>query len=572
MKLEIKIKALLFIILILAAVVRLYNINWDNGYHLHPDERAIVLSVIKLQFPHNMSEFLSPSSPWNPHFFAYGSFPFYLLKIAGDITSIINPQFGQYDGINLVGRVISAISDLVTIVLLFLLGKKIFTTFVGLLSSFFYSISVLPIQLSHFYAVDTLLTCFIVLALYLLIRFYEKPTVIKSLFIGLAFGFALATKISAVLLVSSIGITLVVDFILLFFKEPHRPHVWFPHVPKFLRHLLGYGLLIAISTLLTFLILEPYALIDFSNFWNQTVEQSQMTHNAFIFPYTLQYVNKISYFYELKNIFLFGEGPFISLFSFLGIIYFFLLLIRSHKKELVSKELTLFVFFLIYFAVVGKFAIGFMRYMLPLYPLFSLFAGLLCYRLILYLKQNRTLWLNVIIGIYVLLIFLIWPLSFLSIYNHPNTRFSASQWIVNTIPPGKKLAIEHWDDALPMFGQQQYTTFTLTLYDPDTPEKWNQINTILQQTDYIIIASNRLYVPLQKLTHCAILPSGRCYSQTAEYYKKLFSGQLGFKKIAEFTDYPIIPFFNIPINDQGADESFTVYDHPKVIIFQKNSL
>jgi len=68
---------------------------------------------------------------------------------------------------------------------------------------------------------------------------------------------------------------------------------------------------------------------------------------------------------------------------------------------------------------------------------------------------------------------------------------------------------------------------------------------------------------------CAKLPSDRCYQRTAIYYQELFSGKLGFKKVAEFTQYPTIPFLNIEIDDQKADESFTVYDHPKVMIFKK---
>ncbi|MHB8484000.1 MAG: hypothetical protein ACYDBV_14985, partial [Nitrospiria bacterium] len=111
---------------------------------------------------------------------------------------------------------------------------------------------------------------------------------------------------------------------------------------------------------------------------------------------------------------------------------------------------------------------------------------------------------------------------------------------------------------------------TFPLYNQDTPEKWNQINTHLKTVNYILIASNRLYVPLMKLTDCQKLAPHPCYAQTASYYQKLFTGRLGFHKVAEFSTYPTIPFFNLTINDQSADESFTVYDHPKVMIFQKN--
>ncbi|HRN71473.1 MAG TPA: hypothetical protein PLS49_09955, partial [Candidatus Woesebacteria bacterium] len=92
----------------------------------------------------------------------------------------------------------------------------------------------------------------------------------------------------------------------------------------------------------------------------------------------------------------------------------------------------------------------------------------------------------------------------------------------------------------------------------------------LQRTDYIIIASNRLYTPLQRLKDCKG-NTDRCYPKTAEYYQKLFNEKLGFTKVAEFTSYPRIPLgpWTFEIIDDTADESFTVYDHPKIMIFRK---
>jgi hypothetical protein len=165
--------------------------------------------------------------------------------------------------------------------------------------------------------------------------------------------------------------------------------------------------------------------------------------------------------------------------------------------------------------------------------------------------------------------FLTWPFSFEHIYTQNNTRYTATQWINQHIAAGQTIAIEHWDDGLPLAGQEKYLIQTLALYDPDTPEKWSTVKNQLEQTDYIVIASNRLYTPLQKLTKCVKLPAGRCYPQTTAYYQRLFAGQLGFQKVAEFTDYPTVPLLNLPIDDQSADESFTVYDHPKVMIFKK---
>ena len=568
--LKLSTKFFLFALWLFAASLRLYNLNWDQGYHLHPDERAIILAVVKLQYPNSFASFLSSDSPWNPHFFAYGSFPFYLLKIVGDGMGIlINPLFSGYDLINIAGRFMSSLFDLGTLLLVFYLGKKLFGQLTGFIAAFFYAIAVLPIQLSHFYAVDTMLTFFITLVLYQLILFYEKPSYKRAIIIGIFFGLALATKVSALVLVVSIGTALAIDFFLLFAKQPHKPKAWLPHLPKFTKNLITYGVTIAIATAITFFIAEPYAVIDFKEFWLQTQQQSEMTHNAFIFPYTLQYVGIIPYFYQFKNIFLWGLGPVLGLLAFIGAIEFTYLGFYKEKKEKWAKEIIILAFFWIYTIVVGKFAVGFMRYMLPIYPLLTLFAGLTLNTALKYFELR--LRYKFIVLLYCGLLLLIWPLSFIRIYTKPNTRTTASEWINQHIHAGKSIAIEHWDDGLPLYGQQNYQVITLPLYDPDTDAKWTDIHQKLHQADYIIIASNRLYVPLQKLTDCVHLPMYKCYPQTANYYYQLFNNQLGFTKVAQFTDYPTVPFFDIPINDQPADESFTVYDHPKIMIFQKTA-
>jgi len=574
-------KIILLLIILLGAFFRFYNLNWDQGSHLHPDERAIIMFALPLHFPSSVSEFLSPQSPLNPHFFAYGNFPLYLLKGAAATLSIFDKSFDSYDRINLLGRAISAVVDFGTIILLYFIGKKLFNKIVGTLAAFFYSTSVFPIQASHFYAVDTLLTFFILLTLYQLLRFYEKPSLKNSILVGVCFGASLATKISAIPLLSAITAAIAIDFLLLIAKQPHKPRIWFPHVPRFLKRFIIDGVVILASTAIIFSILQPYAIIDFNTFLRQNMEQSQMTRDAFTFPYTLQYVGKIPYLYELKNIFLWGLGPILATFSFLGIFYVTFLIFKKNKQKKWAQELIFVIFFLSYFAVVGKFAVGWMRYMLPLYPLLCLFGATFVLKVLISpvnritSKKFSIFNFQFSIGLLVVLVFigsiLYWPLSFMHIYTQPNTRVLASEWINQNIPLGTTIATEHWDDGLPLGTQNNYKVLELPMYESDTTIKWANINQTLQQTSYIIIASNRLYTPLMKLTDCKKLPAGRCYAQTAQYYKNLFNGSLDFKKVAEFSVYPQLSFlnFHFSIDDLSADESFTVYDHPKVMIFKK---
>lgn len=552
---------LILILIILSFSIRVYGLNWDSGYHLHPDERMITMVAERIRMPSKVSDFLSSESPLNPKFFAYGSFPVYLLKFSGSLLSIINPKFASYDYLNLIGRFFSAVFDTGTIFLIYLLGKRLLNKKVGLLAASFYGLSVFPIQASHFYAVDVMLTFFILLTLYFVVCLIIDKDKRAFSNMALAFGFALATKVSAVLLVVPIGLGI-------FFYFLQEQGKLFSKTLKFFFILA----VVFLFSLITFVLLEPYAVIDFQTFWRQTQEQSRMTKDAFAFPYTLQYVNTTPYIYHIKNMVNWGMGIPLGIMSIAAILFFSFISLKKLLKRDTENNLSLYYltiplsFFWVYFLIVGRFAIKFMRYFLPLYPIFIIFS-------VFFLLQKKSKLANYF-SITVVILIIIWNLiysfSFLSIYSKPTTRILATDWINNNIPTGSTIAREHWDDGLPIFGGEKYKFEEFKLYERDTEEKWKELDEQLKRTEYILIASNRLYVPLSKLTNCDKLPQGRCYPKTARYYNKLFKEELGFKKAVEFSSYPIIPFFNIPIIDDNADESFTVYDHPKILIYKKS--
>ena len=56
---------------------------------------------------------------------------------------------------------------------------------------------------------------------------------------------------------------------------------------------------------------------------------------------------------------------------------------------------------------------------------------------------------------------------------------------------------------------------------------------------------------------------------TIRYYDLLFAGKLGFKLAAHFEQSPQ-PRSASRSDDSGADESFSVYDHPPVWIFARD--
>ncbi len=456
-----------------------------------------------------------------------------------------NYTLSNYDGLLYVGRSLSVLFDMLTVVFIYKITKKISTQrTLALLASFLYSISVLPIQASHFYAVDISLTFFSTLTLYLLLVFYKNPSFKNTLLLGVSFGLALATKITIVLLVIPIFVAL----FLVYFKT------------KSVIKILSYILVIFTFTFLIFNLAMPYALIDFLQFKKQILEQLKMNSDPYIFPFTLQYVGTTPYWYYIKNIALWGLGipqGVLALISTTSLTF----LLSKKKLELRNGVFfILLTFFWVYFLVVGKSAVKFMRYMLPLYPLFAIFSAYAVSKL--YSK------LQFLLFTFYFLLFLVWPFSFIRIYQQTHTRIAATSWINTYIPTGSTLSSEHWDDRIPLSAGEKYLFIEYPLYEKDNELKWQTLFGKIAKTDYIILASNRLYVPLQKLTDCKKYKV--CYPTTARYYQTLFSGELGFVQVARFSSYPKIPFTNIEIVDDSADESFTVYDHPLIYIF-KNS-
>jgi hypothetical protein len=203
----------LALVLLIAASFRFTGLAWDGGYLFHPDERKILLVVNELALPENFAQAFSPDSPLSPKFFAYGSFPIYILKALSafaPVTDFAVPwRDNQLVGLAILGRALSAIFDLGAIVFTFLLARILYDARVGLIASACIAVTVLHIQLAHFYAVDTLLTMLVVATMYFAARYAASKNRRDEIAMAIAFGLALATKISAAPLVVPIVVAVI---------------------------------------------------------------------------------------------------------------------------------------------------------------------------------------------------------------------------------------------------------------------------------------------------------------------------------------------------------------------------
>ena len=67
-KITFRTKLLLWLILIFGLAIRFIGFNWDQGQHLHPDERFLSMVIGDIDIPQTLSEYLNPKiSSLNPY-------------------------------------------------------------------------------------------------------------------------------------------------------------------------------------------------------------------------------------------------------------------------------------------------------------------------------------------------------------------------------------------------------------------------------------------------------------------------------------------------------------------------
>ncbi|MDO8498608.1 MAG: glycosyltransferase family 39 protein [bacterium] len=543
-----------FIVLLLFAggFLRFYNLNWDSGHYFHPDERNIASTVSRIHFFDNL----------DPQFFAYGGLTIYLYRVSGDLLVKFthNPAWvSDWGQINQLGRFFSALFSTLTIIPLYLLAKKSFNKETALLSALVFTFAAGSIQTAHFDTTEGILALLAVSLALFSIDFLGKPGIKNIVWAAGILGLSAAAKTTAA---SYIIFPLTAFLFFILSKK------------KFLQA--GFFLLILfILGAVVFTILSPYTFLSWDKFLESMRYESGVATGSLAVPYTLQFDHTIPYLFQLQNL-LWQIGP-LALFIIPGI----LLTIWEGVRKRDLKLIVLLSFPLVYFAYVGTWHTKFIRYMMPVIPFFIIFASFFLYRfaqalhhsahqvhqlphlLVYFLRVISSTWKVMIVVLITLSI--LWGLAIFSIYTREQTRISASLWIYSHIREGSIIYNEHWDDGLPLplknLDPNLYQTESLTIYDADNGEKLDYYAQKLSSGDYIILGSRRLYGTLINLSEK--------YPLTSKYYQLLFSGQLGYQKVAEFSSYPSL--LGWEVNDDLSEETFQVYDHPKVIIFKNTS-
>ena len=181
---------MLIAVLALGAYLRFTGIEWDQDFHLHPDERFLTMVENSLTPVDSLREYFDTSSSrLNPHnvrdangnqtypLFVYGDLPIVIVRYAGEWFNM-----SGYGKIYILGRILSGVFDLGTVLVVFFIGKRLFGKFwPSWLAALLYACSALPIQISHYFIVDNFTTFFAMLAFLAAVTVLKKEETLPSM-------------------------------------------------------------------------------------------------------------------------------------------------------------------------------------------------------------------------------------------------------------------------------------------------------------------------------------------------------------------------------------------------------
>ncbi len=655
---------LLLVIVLIGAYFRLNGLySWDEpSFRLHPDERFLTEVATQIHLPNSFHQFIdSSNTPLNPRngnykFFVYGMLPHTITRFVavaltspdrmsprlttptkyGDgsnpeyklskaipdkVRKLINPDGVDYTAdIHKVGRGLSAFFDLLSILLIFAIARRLYGEKVAYLAALMTAGTAFLIQQAHFFTVDATSTTFILLTIYYAVRIIQRGAWYDYIGAAVGVGAAIACRITLATVAIAVLVAVATRFYRAYSNDNRRAMirevllvVMWGILTLFAARTLGPDMFAGtmpgsearpiLSDKLGDIglrldnLLQGKGYFDIrpdDRFLQSMSDISRFASGEVDWPPTQQWAARPRYIFALSNMVLAGMGAPLGIAAWLGfVVAGWYLLRRRMIAHLIPWTWVLF-----YFGWQGGLFLMSMRYYLPVYGMLTIFAAwlvvhLASYRRAIFDKVMQWMWqpgdpelhrpralttargiafMAVVPALVVVIGALAWGFAFSRMYTEEHTRVAASRWIYANIPTGSVISSESWDDGLPLGldgrGADQFPGEAFPVYAEDEPNKYfgdgsAENKGMLKQidhVDYIIMSSNRVYDTAGRLV--------MRYPALINYYKALFDGSLGFDLVAEYRSSPRLFGIEFP-TATWAEEAFSVYDHPRVLIFKK---
>ena len=564
---------------ILAAIVavggafRFYNLAWGAPYyHFHMDEHFVLGPADTLRRDVR-------AAAMGAKFFMYSPLMMYLINI---VRGAYEALFHSLDltlprdqvTYMVLSRAIAATFGTATILVVYAVATRIAGRVAGLLAAVLFACAVLHLRDSHFATTDMPMVFFFGVTLWWSIRVVERGDLGSLIGAGVSVGAAVACKYTGAIALGVVGVA--------YFLSPRRPEIFRPLNPWAVWVLRGMvPIIVAVAT---FFALDPLVLQYPDKFLFDFKEQITDPLTGATKPiFMAQFADLSNHrLYWFTNLLWWGLGPMLEILGLVGVVW---LLVRRDKRAAVAAA-----FPIIYYLVAGHTVAPMIRYSLMLAPALAIAAGVVGADW-LRRRPGRALAM-VVVGATVVTTGL-YALAYMNVFRQPDSRLEASKWLLENVPRDAKILVEPSQNTPPMGGyltamnfhndyvlwggrslrqaqrerRDYYHLYTLDTYvylygDLPEDEKRSYIASRLAHVDWIVIDDTYVqwYQHLPESGNAAV----------KQYYEDLFAGKLGFAQVKTFKAYPSL--FGWAINDDSAEFTFRLFDHPRIFIFRRFSV
>ena len=522
------------LLLVVLSAVALRMLGLRHGLGWHVDESSIIGDITNLSWDN-----------LKPRGFVYGGLLYYIPWFVARLG--LHPA--DFKDWLVLARSLSAFYGCLAVLLTYALARALDRSRgIALTAAVLLAFNPLHIQLSHFYLSDGLVTTAGLAVLLLTVLYLRSERPRDLLFAALMLGIALACKVSALTLM----LPLCAAMLLVQIKKRRLPR----------REFLWWGAALVLVAL-TACVLQPYALLDYSRFLSDVRGQIEMVSGRGRAPWNNQYIGTAAYLYPLQHVLRYTMSWPVLCMALLGLAA----ACFKQLKRFNAAEFVLLLWLLCSFAVVGKYEVKFARYYLPFFPLLLFFAADAC-RLWAAPPLSRV---QQRLQAAALSILAVWGaccgLAFARIYTEPHVFVSASEWICDSIVPESTILQINWDPELPQCAhlarvphyRMEVPEWRLDLYEmPQNEKALRQLSEQLSQGDFLVFPTSRAFR--------GVLQVPEMYPVSAPLLRLLTTGKIGYRLHSSFKVRPRLG--PLVFNDDLADESFVIHDHPKVLFFE----
>lgn len=413
---------LLSSIFLVSLFLRIWGINFGLPYQYHYDEPFFIMHALKFG-----------TGDLNPHWFLYPTLQMYLLFflyallfVLGRVVGVFHSTydlailyFTDPSAFYLIGRFATAVFGVLTVAMVYVIGRRFFNSRVGILASWFLVFSFLHVENSHYIKPDVQMTFLVVLSFYYSARILQKGATSDYVLAGMIGGFAVSTKYPAIF----IFVPLVIAHLLRGSEEQGN----------FRKLIVNRKLLLATVIMgVGFFLGTPFALLDFKHFFQSVIGFQKSFRKGFLgFSPTNTWLAIVTEFLPE------GLGVWLEVLCLVGLIYG---LCRRTKEDILLGS-----FPLVYTLVMGNSKLNISRYWIPVLPFLVIFGARLLNVVIVRTMLLRERFQSVV---FILIAFLLvvptglQSVRFDYLLTQKDTRTIAKEWIESNIAPETRIALD----------------------------------------------------------------------------------------------------------------------------------